>query len=113
MKENGVRELFTRREGANTPRAHYEDFNRVCNNVTLKLIIFPRAVNYFSFIYIFSLLFFSNRQGVCSYVSPCAIIKLDLRSFLQKIVYVLKKFVLNTKRKVFKVLDLKMISSDI
>jgi len=115
----------------------------VCNknNVTTKLIIYPRAMNFFSFTILFLFIwYFFNRQGYCpySYVSSGVMRKSDLRSSLSLNVCVLnwfyvffERFILiankdslrrwTLKRRfrfwkaegVAKVLDLETISSDI
>ena len=88
-----VLELFMHREGISTPHAPSQRttiFNRVCNknNVTSKLFISQERWNF--------LFFFSNRQGCCpcSYVSPGAMRKSDLRSSSGKNVCVLNWFFL-------------------
>ena len=53
-----VRELFTHREGISNLHARHEELHpliecAIKNNVTTKLIIFPRVVNFFSFTILF------------------------------------------------------------
>ena len=72
-----VRELFTHREGISTPRAHHKRWQPLieCAKHDFKIMYFP------FFIIIIIIL---NQQGCCpcSYVSPGAIRKSDLRSSL-------------------------------
>ena len=77
--------MFTHKEGISTLGACHKERQpliecAIKNNVITQLIIFPRAVNFFSF----TIFFFFNQQGFCpcSYVSSGAMRKLNLRSSL-------------------------------
>ena len=82
-----VRELFMHREGISTPHAHHKGWQPQIENAKLdfKIIYFPKSGE---------LPFFSNWQGCfpCSYVSPGAMRKSDLRSSLSLNVCVLNWF---------------------
>ena len=96
-----VWELFTYKECISTPRVYQKG----------QLPLIKCAKNDFKIIYftLFGIIFVPNRQGCCpcSYVSLGATRKSDRSSSLSKNVHVfLKDFILNTKKKVVKVLDL-------